>query len=59
MLLTSRFREEKPVRRTKLRPSRRSLDGELVAKPGSRRRAGVAAEEEGEKPKQVEQKGDH
>jgi hypothetical protein len=52
---------KKPVRRTQLGPSRRPLvDGELLAQgqvlDGE---LAVAAEEEGEKPKEVEQEGDH
>ncbi len=52
---------EKPVRRTKLGPSCRSLvDGELLAQSqvldGE---LAVAAEEEGEEPNQVEQESDH
>jgi hypothetical protein len=56
VLLTSRFREEKSVRRTKLGPHHRPLvDGELVAQGQILEgELAVAAEEEGEKPNQVE-----
>jgi hypothetical protein len=55
VLLTNRFREEKPVRRPKLGPHHGPLvDGELVAQSqvldGE---LAIAAEEEGEEPKQV------
>ena len=52
---------EEPVRRTKLGPHHRPLvDGELVAQGQVLEgELAVAAEEEGEEPKQVEQESDH
>jgi hypothetical protein len=52
---------EKSVRRTKLRPGRRSLvDGELLAQGEVLQdQLALAAEEDGEEPKQVERESDH
>ena len=61
MLLTNRFREEEAIGRAQLGSGRRSLvHGELL--PQGKvldRELPVAAEEEGEQSKQVEQEGDH
>jgi hypothetical protein len=61
VLLTNRFREEEAIRRAELGPGRRPpIDGELVAQGQVfEGELAVAATDEREESKQVEQEGDH